>query len=212
MKIILLGSPGAGKGTQAYKLKEYYNAIHISTGDIFRYNINNNTVLGKKVKEYLSRGELVPDELTIDLIKDKLSSISKDTNIILDGFPRNLNQAIKLDEYLEEKSDKIDYCLNIDVLEEVLIDRLTGRRVAPKSGKVYHIKNNPPKIEGICDVSGEKLIQREDDKEETVKDRIKVYNEKTYPLIEYYRKKGILLTIDGKKSPEYVFSKIVESI
>ncbi|MDO4593996.1 MAG: adenylate kinase [Tissierellia bacterium] len=212
MKLILLGPPGAGKGTQAEKLTKKLNAHHISTGDIFRYNIKNETELGKKAKEYIDSGKLVPDELTIDLVWDKLDSYNKDENIILDGFPRNLNQAEALDKGLKERNDKIDVVININVDDQILIDRIAGRRVCTNCGKTFHITQNPPKVEGVCDNCGSQLIQRDDDKEETVLNRIKVYNDQTAVLIDYYRKKGILATIDGAKKPEDVFKDITESL
>ena len=212
MKLILLGPPGAGKGTQAEKLTKYLTGLHVSTGDIFRYNIKNNTELGKKAKSYMDSGKLVPDELTIDLVWDKLDSIDKDKSIILDGFPRNLAQAKALDEGLKERNDKIDKVINIAVDDEVIIKRIAGRRVCPNCGMSFHVDNNPPKVDGICDNCKHELIQRDDDKEETVHKRIDVYNEQTAVLIDFYKQKGILTTIDGQKSPDEVFEDITKSL
>lgn len=212
MKLILLGPPGAGKGTQAEKLVKKFGYHHVSTGDIFRYNIKNNTELGKKAKEYTETGRLVPDELTTGLVLDKLKEFKEDDLILLDGFPRNINQATALDSNLNQNDDNIDLVLNINVAEEILINRIAGRRVCTNCQKTYHIKDNPPKVENTCDVCGSTLIQRKDDSFETVKNRIDIYNEQTKVLIDYYEKKGILVTIDGTQSVEKVFDDITESL
>ena len=211
MNIILLGPPGAGKGTLANKIIENEDAVQISTGDIFRYNISNETPLGLKAKSYMDKGELVPDELTIDLLWDKYDTVEKsddnETIILFDGFPRTLSQAEALDQGIDDRNEKIDLVIYFNVDDETLIQRLTGRRTCPECGATYHIINNPPKVEGICDKCGSELIQRVDDSPETVVNRIEVYNKQTAVLIDYYTNKGILKTIDGKKSPEDVYQE-----
>lgn len=209
MNIILLGPPGAGKGTQADKIVEKTEAVHLSTGDIFRSNIKNETELGKEAKSYMDKGDLVPDETTINLVLDSLDKLCG-KSILFDGFPRNMAQAEALDAYLENKGEKIDYCLNIEVPEEDLISRISGRRVCPDCGASYHVITNPPKEDGICDKCGSSLIQRDDDNEKSVKNRLDVYNSQTAVLIDYYENKGVLKTIRGEKSPEEVFDQIKE--
>ena len=215
MNIILLGPPGAGKGTLSSKIIENKQAVQISTGDIFRYNISNETELGLKAKAYMDKGELVPDELTIDLLWDKFDSLgdeNKDSIILFDGFPRTISQAQALDDGMEERNQKIDMVIYFDVDDEILIQRLTGRRTCPKCGATYHITNNPPKQEGICDKCGTKLIQRADDTIETVENRINVYNKQTSVLIEYYTNKGILKSIDGTKKPDLVYKEFEDKL
>lgn len=212
MKIILLGGPGAGKGTQAKLLKEHYNVPHISTGDILRANIKNNTELGKEAKKYIDQGLLVPDELVVHLIENRIDEDDCKKGYILDGFPRTIPQAKALDKVLESINDKIDIVVNIEVSDASIVKRMSGRRTCLKCGASYHIEHNPPKTEGICDVCGNELILRDDDKPETVANRLGVYHEETKPLIEYYTNKNMLITIDGLRPIEVVTRDIISSI
>jgi len=209
MKIIMLGAPGAGKGTQAQMIAEQYHIPHISTGDIFRANIKNGTELGKKAKEFMDKGQLVPDELTVQLLLDRVAQDDCKDGYVLDGFPRTIPQADVLDQELTKLGDKVDYAINVDVPDENIIHRMSGRRACLKCGATYHIENIPPKKEGICDKCGSELVQREDDKPETVKNRLSVYHEQTQPLIEYYTRKNILKTVDGTRDMKDVFSDII---
>ena len=211
MKIIMLGAPGAGKGTQAKKIAERYNIPHVSTGDIFRANIKQGTPLGKKAKEYIDAGALVPDELTIGLLLDRIAQDDCKDGYILDGFPRTLTQAEKLTEALAD-SGNVDLVLDIEVQDDVIIARMGGRRVCPSCGASYHIVNIPTKVEGICDVCGAAVIQRPDDAPETVKKRLDVYHEQTQPLIDYYKGLGLLFEIDGTRAMDEVFSDIIWQI
>ena len=210
MKIIMLGAPGAGKGTQAHMIAEKYHLPHVSTGDIFRANIKNGTELGKEAKDYMDRGELVPDELTVRILLDRVAQEDCKNGYILDGFPRNIPQAEVLEKELEKLGEKIDAAIDMEVPDESIIRRMSGRRACSSCGATYHIVNVPPKKEGICDVCGEALILREDDKEETVQKRLDVYHEQTQPLIEFYTKKGILKTVDGTQDMMSVFQTITK--
>jgi adenylate kinase len=203
--LVFLGPPGAGKGTQAKLLSQRMGFLHLSTGDLLREAVKNQTPLGKKAKEYMDRGELVPDELIVQLIEE---TMPKDGNVILDGFPRTVNQALALEEMLKGKGEKISKVLFFDVPDEVIIDRLSGRRVCSKCGAVYHVKYNQPKIEGVCDLCGGSLVQRDDDKEDVVKKRLEVYRKQTQPLIEFYQDRGIIYRLDAEKGVEELFEEV----
>lgn len=210
MKIVMLGAPGAGKGTQAKKISAKYNIPHISTGDIFRANIKEGTELGKKAKEYMDQGLLVPDTLVLDLIVDRLGKDDCKNGYVLDGFPRTIPQAEALEKALGEQGEKIDYALNIDVPDENIINRMSGRRACVGCGATYHLVYAPTKVEGVCDVCGKDLILRDDDKPETVKKRLSVYHDQTKPLIDFYENAGTLRTLDGTIDIEDVFQAIVK--
>lgn len=209
MKIIMLGAPGAGKGTQAKMIAEKYAIPHISTGDIFRANIKEGTELGKEAKKYMDQGLLVPDELTVKILLDRVAKEDCKNGYVLDGFPRTIPQAEVLDNALTKLGDKIDYAIDVDVPDENIIKRMSGRRACLSCGATYHIEHIPPKKEGICDVCGQELVLRDDDKPETVKNRLNVYHEQTQPLIDFYTAKGILKTVDGTKDMKEVFAAIV---
>lgn len=208
MNIILLGPPGAGKGTQAKQISTKYHIPHISTGDIFRKNISEKTELGVKAQGYIDKGLLVPDELTIDIVKDRLDNEDCKNGFLLDGFPRTVKQAEALGLFLNEREDKIDYVLLVKVPESSILERMTGRRVCLTCGASYHIKFNPPKESGKCDVCKSDIIQRKDDSEQTVKERIDVYNTQTEPLIEYYNAKEVMYSVDGTQDIDIVFKNI----
>lgn len=212
MRLVLLGPPGAGKGTQAAGIVEKYNIPHISTGDIFRKNIKEGTELGKKAKGFMDQGLLVPDELVVEIVKDRLTHEDCQDGFLLDGFPRTVSQADSLNSELESMNIKLDKVINIDVSKEELIKRAVGRRICKECGATYHVDFNPPKKSGVCDVCGGTLYQRDDDNEETVTKRIEVYMDQTKPLIDYYKEKGILVDIDGSQAIDKVFSDIVESL
>ncbi|WP_123054709.1 adenylate kinase [Clostridium sp. JN-1] len=212
MKIVLLGPPGAGKGTQAKLISEKYSIPHISTGDIFRKNISEKTKLGVEAKRYMDNGQLVPDQVTIDIVKDRLSKNDCKEGFLLDGFPRTVKQAEALDEFLNENHNKIDAALLIDVEEKFILERMTGRRVCPSCGASYHIRFNPPKVEGKCDACDSDLIQRKDDTEATVKERLDVYNQQTQPLVDYYKNQNALLKVEGTKEINQVFDEICDAL
>lgn len=210
MKIIMLGAPGAGKGTQAKKIAAKYNIPHISTGDIFRANIKNGTELGKKAKTYMDQGLLVPDELVVDLVVDRVNQDDAKAGYVLDGFPRTIPQAEALDAALAELGQKVDYAIDVDVPDDNIVRRMGGRRACVGCGATYHLEYAPTKEEGICDTCGKELILRDDDKPETVLKRLGVYHEQTQPLIDYYTNAGILKTVDGTIDINDVFQAIVD--
>ncbi len=210
MRAVLLGPPGAGKGTQAIKLVEKYNVPQISTGDIFRKNITEGTPLGKKAKSYMDAGQLVPDELVITLVEDRLQQDDCKNGYLLDGFPRTIYQAEQFDKFLESHGHKLDAVINFEVGHDTLIDRLTGRRICKQCGAGYHVRNIPPKVEGVCDRCGGELTQRKDDTPETAEKRIEVYKESTAPLIGYYTNTGALKNFNAEKDHDVVFEEIVK--
>ena len=209
MKIIMLGAPGAGKGTQAKMIAEKYGIPHISTGDIFRYNIKNGTELGKEAKKYMDQGLLVPDELTVKILLDRVAKDDCKNGYVLDGFPRTIPQAEVLEEALTKLGDRIDYAINVEVPDENIVKRMGGRRACVNCGATYHIEHVPPKKEGIYDNCGSELVLRDDDKPETVKNRLSVYHKQTQPLIDFYNGKGVLRTVDGTVDMKDVFNAIV---
>ena len=209
MKIIMLGAPGAGKGTQAKMIADKYSVPHISTGDIFRANIKNGTELGMEAKKYMDQGQLVPDELTVKILLDRVAQDDCKNGYVLDGFPRTIPQANVLDEALNKLGEKIDFAVNVDVPDENIIRRMGGRRACVSCGATYHIEHVPPKTEGICDRCNSELILRDDDKPETVKNRLEIYHEQTQPLIEFYEAKGVLKNVDGTVDMNDVFAAIV---
>jgi adenylate kinase len=210
MRLLIMGAPGAGKGTQATMIKEKYNIPHISTGDMFRKAIEEKTPIGLEAKLYIDKGNYVPDSTTIKLVKERLSKEDCKKGFILDGFPRTISQAVALDELLKELNIHLDAVLNISVSDDYLIERITGRRTCPNCGASYHITAFKPKVEGICDLCGASLVQREDDKEETLKTRLFNYYQKTEPVLNYYLNQGIVKTVDGVGSIEEIFSRAVQ--
>ena len=210
MKIVMLGAPGAGKGTQAQRIAEKYGIPHISTGDIFRSNIKAGTELGKKAKSFIDQGLLVPDEVTIGMLLDRIHEADCENGYILDGFPRTIPQAESLTAALKENGEAIDFALDVEVPDANIVNRMAGRRACLKCGATYHTEFAAPKKEGICDKCGSELVLRDDDKPETVQKRLEVYHEQTHPLIDYYKKKGVLHAIDGTLSMETVFKNIVD--
>ena len=210
MKIIMLGAPGAGKGTQAKQIASKYEIPHISTGDIFRATLKNGTELGKKAKEFMDQGLLVPDELTCDLVMDRIQEDDCKNGFVLDGFPRTIPQAEALTAALEKIGQKMDFAIDVDVPDENIVNRMSGRRACLDCGATYHIVAIPPKQEGVCDNCGSKLVLRDDDKPETVQKRLDVYHEQTQPLIDYYNKAGILKSVDGTQPMEKVFEDITK--
>ena len=209
MKIIMLGAPGAGKGTQAKMIAEKYAIPHVSTGDIFRANIKNGTELGMEAKKYMDQGQLVPDELTVKILLDRVAQDDCKNGYVFDGFPRTIPQAKVLDDALNKLDEKIDFAINVDVPDENIVRRMSGRRAYVGCGGTYHIEHVPPKKEGICDVCGQELILRDDDKPETVLNRLKVYHDQTQPLIDFYTEKGVLKEVDGTVDMTDVFAAIV---
>lgn len=207
-----MGLPGAGKGTQAEKINEKFNIPHISTGDMFRLAIKEGTELGKKAKGYLDEGALVPDEVTNGIVEERLSKEDCKDGFLLDGFPRTIPQAKALQKITTKLNQKLDYVIHVEVPEEKLLERLTGRRVCPTCGTTYHVVYNPPKEEAICDKDGSKLIQREDDSIETVQKRLAVNVEQTKPLLDFYEEQGILVTVNGDQAIDGVFEEIQTKI
>lgn len=209
MKIIMLGAPGAGKGTQAKMIADKYSVPHVSTGDIFRANIKNGTELGMEAKKYMDQGLLVPDELTVKILLDRVAQDDCKNGYVLDGFPRTIPQAEVLDNELTKLGETIDYAIDVNVPDENIINRMSGRRACLACGATYHIAHIPPKQEGICDRCGKELVLRDDDKPETVKNRLEIYHEQTQPLIDFYTQKGVLKTVDGTVPMNEVFDAIV---
>ncbi len=212
MNLVFLGPPGAGKGTQAERISGIYGIAHISTGDIFRENIKKGTELGRRAKEYMDRGELVPDEVVIDIVRDALVDEKCDRGFLLDGFPRTVAQAEALEVMLREIGRPLDRVVNLSVPDEVVVERLTARRTCRNCGRNYHLVFNPPKVEGVCDVCGGELFQRDDDREETVRARLEEYRRKTEPLIEYYRERGLLVEVAGDGDMDEVTQAIQEAL
>lgn len=210
MKIIMLGAPGAGKGTQAKMIAEKYHIPHVSTGDIFRANIKNGTELGMEAKKYMDKGQLVPDELTVKILLDRVAREDCRDGYVLDGFPRTIPQAQVLEEALAERDEKVDYAINVDVPDENIVRRMAGRRACLKCGATYHVEHIPPRQEGICDTCGSELVLRDDDKPETVLKRLQVYHNQTQPLIDFYTSRDVLRTVDGTADMKDVFAEIVK--
>lgn len=208
MKIVLLGPPGAGKGTQAKSISNRYSIPHISTGDIFRKNISEETPLGIEAKKYIDNGQLVPDQVTIDMVNDRLTWDDCKNGYLLDGFPRTVAQAEALQEFLISRGESLDTALLIEVPMDFILERMTGRRVCPSCGASYHVKFNPSTIDGVCDVCGSDIVQRKDDVEDTVRERLDVYERQTQPLIDFYKEKNLLSTVDGTKAINEVFESI----
>jgi len=208
MKLIMLGAPGAGKGTQAKMIAEKYGIPHVSTGDLFRYNIKNGTALGMEAKTYMDKGALVPDEVTVKMLLDRVANEDCKNGYVLDGFPRTIPQAEVLENALKELNDKIDYAINVDVPDENIVKRMSGRRACVNCGATYHIEHVPPKKEGVCDTCGEALVLRDDDKPETVQHRLDVYHEQTQPLIDFYSERNVLKSVDGTVDMKDVFTAI----
>ncbi len=212
MKLIMLGAPGAGKGTQAKMIAEKYDIPHISTGDLFRYNMSSGTELGKQVKAYIDKGQLVPDDVTVAMLMDRIGQEDCRKGYVLDGFPRTIQQAEALDDALQKEGTAVDMVIDIEVDDQSIVERMSGRRTCPGCGATYHIVHNAPREEGVCDKCGEKLVSRADDAPETVQNRLNVYHEQTQPLISYYNEQGILKEIDGTMKMDAVFGQITAFI
>lgn len=212
MNILFIGPPGSGKGTQAQKLVSKKNLKHLSTGDLFRKNLEEQTALGQLAKSYIDKGELVPDQITNDIVEAFLKGLPEGQGVIFDGFPRNLSQAEAFDRILKNTNRKLDQVIFLKAFDDVIVERLSGRLWAPKSGCVYHIKNNPPKREGVCDQSGEALITRKDDREEVIQSRLRVFHKNTTPLLKHYERRGLLKSISAILPPEEVFSQILKAL
>lgn len=212
MRIVMLGAPGAGKGTTASQIVKKFNLPHIATGDIFRENIKNGTRLGQQAKSYMDAGDLVPDELVVELVADRLSKEDCKAGFVLDGFPRTIPQAKSLDSTLEKLGMSLDYAIDIEVADEKIITRMVGRRTCKNCGKIYHLVTMPAKVEGVCDDCGSELIVRADDSENIVRNRLEVYHKTTEPLIDYYRDMSILHTFDGSKTPAEVLEAVLSVI
>ena len=210
MNLLIMGLPGAGKGTQASEIVKKFPIPHISTGDVFRKAIKDETDLGKEAKSYMDRGELVPDEVTVGIVKERISEDDAKKGFLLDGFPRTIDQAESLNQIMSELDREIDAVINIEVPEEELMNRLTGRRICEKCGTTYHLVFNPPKVDGICDIDGGKLYQREDDNPETVSNRLSVNVKQSKPILEYYNNKGVLKNIDGSKDIDEVTNDVID--
>jgi adenylate kinase len=208
MKLLIMGRPGAGKGTQAVNIKEYYNIPHISTGDMFRARMKNQTKLGMLAKNYMEKGDLVPDEVTIGIVEERLQEPDCANGFLLDGFPRTIAQAEAFDKFLKSNGVKLDAALNVDVDASILIRRMVGRRVCKTCGATYHVEFNPSKVSGVCDNCGSPLIQRPDDTEETAVNRLKTYDEQTAPLLDFYSKQNLLKTVNGDQDVDKVFNDI----
>ncbi len=212
MRIVIMGPPGVGKGTEADTLTKYYQIPHISTGDIFRELYKDRTTVGKIAKEYVSRGELVPDDITNEIVRHRLTHSDVKKGFLFDGYPRNIAQAKALDEFLAKKGCQLDAVINMTAPEEQIIERISGRRVCETCGAVYHIHSKQPKVEGICDLDGSKLIQRNDDLPETVHRRLSIYNDQTAPVIGYYEEKGAIIYIDGTKPIKDVEAQVMKAL
>lgn len=210
MNIIIMGLPGAGKGTQAEKIIQEFQIPHISTGDMFRLAMKQETELGLKAKSYMDNGDLVPDEVTIGIVKERLSQSDAKDGFLLDGFPRTIEQAEALNDIMKELNTSIDRTIYIDVPEEELMNRLTGRRICSSCGKAYHLVFNPPKVEGVCDLDGAKLYQRDDDNPDTVANRLEVNVKQTQPLIDFYKDQGVFVNVDGARDIDEVFSDVTD--